>query len=256
MPSPPIWDSKGTPDPRMEEIFDWVISSDLLLLNHPDIFTLLHRFFNSCSSSDISFVPFSLALSCSWEVLQDLGSNHLSFLLSVPLSSVFCPNDRPPSFNFQKARSDDFAFYFDSHCPSAEEYSSLFSAATLFNSQSLNGPNLSFLSAASNAMLNPGGLLKWKKRLVKYVGLSLPLTELMKIARLTSLLLVALRQSSPKPRLRHDRRLALVFGPNLTLNLYTLLFALSLAIFPRLPPLPTSLIVFLPGSRLRSMPLT
>ena len=32
----------------------------------------------------------------------------------------------PPSFNFQKARWDDFASYFDSHCSSAEEYSSLF----------------------------------------------------------------------------------------------------------------------------------
>ena len=51
------------------------------------------------------------------------------FHLSLP---VFRSNKRPPSFNFQKARWDDFALYFDSHCPSAEEYSSLFlsSAAT------------------------------------------------------------------------------------------------------------------------------
>ena len=45
-----------------------------------------------------------------------------------------------PSLNFQKARWDDFVFYFDSHCPSAEEYSSLslFSAAVLFTSLALN----------------------------------------------------------------------------------------------------------------------
>ena len=58
-------------------------------------------------SPDISFAPSSLALSCScrtWEVLQDLGSDHLPILLSVPLSPVFRPNERPPSFNFQKAR--------------------------------------------------------------------------------------------------------------------------------------------------------
>ena len=56
------------------------------------------------------------------------------------LSTVYRPNERPPSFNFQKACWDGFASYFDSHCPSAEEYSSLslFSAAALFTSLALN----------------------------------------------------------------------------------------------------------------------
>ena len=64
-------------------------------------------------------------------MLQDLGSDHLPISLSVPFSPVFRPNERPPSFNFQKARWDGFASYIDSHCPSAEEYLSLslFSAA-------------------------------------------------------------------------------------------------------------------------------
>ena len=110
----PLWDSRVTSDPREEEVFDWVISSDLLPLNDSDTPTLLHR-----SSLDISFAPSSLALSCSWEVLQDLGSDHLPILLSVPLSPIFCPNECPPSFNFQKARWDGFASYIDSHCPSA-----------------------------------------------------------------------------------------------------------------------------------------
>ena len=71
------------------------------------------------------FAPSSLALSWSWEVLQDLGSDHPSIFLSIPLSPVYRPNERPPSFTFQKACWDDL----DSHCPSAEEYSSLSSAA-------------------------------------------------------------------------------------------------------------------------------
>ena len=73
-------------------------------------------------------------------MLQDLGSDHLPILLSIPLSPVFHPNERPPSFNFQKARWDDFASYFDSHCPTAEEYSSLSlsSAAALFTSLAMN----------------------------------------------------------------------------------------------------------------------
>ena len=135
----PLWDSRGTFDPRREEVFDWVISSDLLPLNDPDTPTLFHRSSGSRSSfPDIFFAPSSLAFSCSWEVLQDLGSDHLPILLSIPLSPVFHPNERPPSFNFQKARWDGFASYFDSHCPSAEEYSSLSSAAALFTSLAIN----------------------------------------------------------------------------------------------------------------------
>ena len=53
--------------------------------------------------------------------------------------------------------------------------------------------------AASKANLKPGGPLKWKKRLVKDVRLSLSLTEAMKIARLTSSFLDVLRLSSPRP---------------------------------------------------------
>ena len=49
----PLWDSRGTSNPREEKIFDWVISSDLLL-NDPDTSTLLHR-----SCPDITFAPSS-----------------------------------------------------------------------------------------------------------------------------------------------------------------------------------------------------
>ena len=100
--------------------------------------TLTHPPFSIAPLLTSPLPPSSLALSCSWEVLQDLGSDHLPILLSVPHSPVFRPNERPPSFNFQKARWDGFAFYFDSHCPSAEVYSSLSSAAALFTSLALN----------------------------------------------------------------------------------------------------------------------
>ena len=146
----PLWDSRVTTDPCREEVFDWVISSDLLPINDPNTPTLLHRSSGSRTSLDISFAPSSLALSCSWEVLQNLGSDHLPILLSIPFSSVFRPNERPPSFNFQKACWDGFASYIDSHCPSAEEYSSLslFSAAAFFTSLTLNAAK-SFISFGS-----------------------------------------------------------------------------------------------------------
>ena len=87
---------------------------------------------------------------------------------------------------------------------------------------------------------------------MKDARLSRPLTEVMKIARLTSPLPDAPRQSSSRPRLRHPRRLALLFHPNQTQKLCTLFFALWLALLPPLLNSPT----VLPGNRLRSMPLT
>ena len=73
-------------------------------------------------------------------MLQNLGSDHLPIHLSVDLSLAYCPNEHPPFFNFQKACWDGFTSYFDSHCPFAEEYSSLslFSVAALFTSLALN----------------------------------------------------------------------------------------------------------------------
>ena len=135
-------------------------------------------------------------------MLQNLGSDYLP-ILSIPLSPVFRPNERPPSFNFQKARRDGFASYFDSHCPSAEEYSSdsLSSAAALFTSLALNAAKSSIpFGRIKRPPLKPGGLLRWNKRLVKDARLLLPLTEVLKIARFTSPLLDAPRQSSPWPR--------------------------------------------------------
>ena len=120
-----------------EEVFDWVISFDLLPLNDPDTPTLLHRFSGSRSSPDISFAPSSLAFSFSWEVLQDLGALVLQDLGALVLQD-HRPNERPLSFNFQKARWDGFVSCFDYHCPSAEEYSSLSSVAALFTSLALN----------------------------------------------------------------------------------------------------------------------
>ena len=75
----------------------------------------------------------------------------------------------------------------------------------------------------------------------------------MKIARLTSPPLDVLRLSSPRPKIRHGRRLALLSRPNLILNLCALSFALSLAILSPLQTLPT---VPIPGSWLRSSPIT
>ena len=138
------------------------------LASFPSMILTRQIFSNSplVASPDTSFAPSSLALSYSWEVLQHLNSDHLSILLVVTLFPLFRPNQRSPSFNFQKARWDVFAFYFVSHFPSAEEYCSLSlsSAAAIFTSLALNATNFSFLSAASKTNLKLSNLLKWKMR--------------------------------------------------------------------------------------------
>ena len=102
----PLWNSKGTSDPRGEEVFDWVIFSELLPLNDPDIPTLLHR-----SSPDISFAPpLSPFLAYGRYFRTWVMITYQFFYLPLSLSPVFRPSKRPPSFNFQKARWDDFAF--------------------------------------------------------------------------------------------------------------------------------------------------
>ena len=68
LPSPPLGPKRFF-RPPWEEVFDWVISLDFLSINDPGIPTLLQRSYGSRSSLVISFAPFSLALSCSWEVL-------------------------------------------------------------------------------------------------------------------------------------------------------------------------------------------
>ena len=71
-------------------------------------------------------------------MLQNLGYDHLSILLTIPFFPVFHPNKRPPSFNFQTARWNDFDFYFDSHRLSTEKYSYILFSAALFTFLALN----------------------------------------------------------------------------------------------------------------------
>ena len=134
----PLWDSRGTSDPRGEEVFDWVISSDLLPLNDPDIPTLLHCSSGSPSSPDISFAPSTLAFSCSWEVLQDLGSDHLPILLSIPLSLVFRPNERPLLSIFRELAGMALPLTLTLTVPQQRNTLTLSSAAALFTSLAMN----------------------------------------------------------------------------------------------------------------------
>ena len=73
-------------------------------------------------------------------MLQNLGSDHLPILPSISLSPVFAPRNVLLQLIFRKLAGIILVFYFDSHCPFAEKYSSfsLSSAAALFTSRILN----------------------------------------------------------------------------------------------------------------------
>ena len=137
----PPWGSKVTSDPCGEEVFDWVISSDLLpsmTLTHPPFSIAPLAVASSLTSPMLPpLLPFLAPGRCyrTW-VLTIYQFFHSSLSLSC-----LSPQRASPFFNFQKACWNGFASYFDSHCPSAKEYSSLSlsSAAALFTSLALNG---------------------------------------------------------------------------------------------------------------------
>ena len=92
----PLLDSKGTSDPCGEEVFDWVISSDFLPLNDPDMPTLLHH-----SSPDISFALLSLSpfLACGKCFRTWVLITYQFLYLSLSLSGLL-PQQAFPFLNF------------------------------------------------------------------------------------------------------------------------------------------------------------
>ena len=94
------------PNPPRNDLFCWITSSGLEILNDPASPTLLHHSTGSHSSLDISIAPASLAPHCKWRTLRGLGSDHLPIEIVLPLSPVRHRNTRPPRFNYKKARWD------------------------------------------------------------------------------------------------------------------------------------------------------
>ena len=114
----PTWDRLIPPNPPVNDLFRWITSSDLEILNNPASPTLLHHSTGSRSSPDISLAPASLAPHCEWRTLPGLGSDHLPIEIVLPLSPVCHPNTRPPKFNYKKARWDVYQSYIAEHLPS------------------------------------------------------------------------------------------------------------------------------------------
>ena len=95
----PLWDSRVTSDPCQEEVFDWVISSDLLPLNDPDTPTLLHRSSGSRSSPLLLLLLLFLAPGRCFRTW--VLTTYQFFYLSLSLRS-FAPTSVPFPLIFKK----------------------------------------------------------------------------------------------------------------------------------------------------------
>ena len=120
-----FWDSHSPEDQSGKELFDWLLSSDLLPLNNPEHHTLLHCATGNRPSPDLSLVPARIASKCTWQTLPDLGSDHLPISITIPTSPLINSFHRPPSFNYNKARWDDYLTYIDTHCPTPSNFTTL-----------------------------------------------------------------------------------------------------------------------------------
>jgi len=73
----PTWDAHVSPNSAGNSLFNWILSSQLDVLNDPDIYMLLHHSSSPCSSPDVSLAPSHLAPTCEWCTLPGQGSNYL-----------------------------------------------------------------------------------------------------------------------------------------------------------------------------------
>ena len=89
------WDSHSPEDQSGKDLFNWLLSSDILPFNNPENHTILHRATGNRSSPDLSVVPGRVASKCTWQTLPDLGSDHLPISITIPTSplinSIHCP---------------------------------------------------------------------------------------------------------------------------------------------------------------------
>ena len=60
------WDSHSPKDRSGKDLFDWLLSSDLLPISNPEHYTLLHRATGNRSYPDLSLIHAQIAFKCTW----------------------------------------------------------------------------------------------------------------------------------------------------------------------------------------------
>ena len=98
----PTWDSFIPRNPPGNDLFHWITSSGLEILNDPASPTLLYHSTGSLSSPDILLAPAFLAPHCEWRTLPGLGSDHLPNRECLPPLSSSSPQHSSPQIQLQK----------------------------------------------------------------------------------------------------------------------------------------------------------
>ena len=73
----------------------------------------------------LSLVPARIASKCTRQTLPDLGSDHLHISITIPTSPLINSIHHLPSFNYNKARWDNYLTYIDTHCPTPSNFTTL-----------------------------------------------------------------------------------------------------------------------------------
>ena len=156
------WDSHSPKDQLGKDLFDWLLSSDLLPLNNPEHHTLLHRTTGNRSSPDLSLVPARIASKCTWQTLPDIGLDHFPISITIPTCPLINSIHHPPHLTIINLAGTITLLIL---IPTAllpltlQNFLFLKPPTPLLNS-SMMLPLLPLLSAASTSLLKPGGLLK------------------------------------------------------------------------------------------------
>ena len=98
----PTWDRLIPPNPPGNDLFRWITSSGLEILNDPASPTLLHHSTGSRSSPDFSLAPASLAPHCERRIFPGLGSDHLPIDFVPPSLQFVTPTPVPPNSNTKR----------------------------------------------------------------------------------------------------------------------------------------------------------
>ena len=70
-------------------------------------------------------VPDSIASRCEWRFPPDLGSDHLSIYITIPIPPMIESLSSPPFFSYGKAHQTVFQLHFDFNCFPFSSFKSL-----------------------------------------------------------------------------------------------------------------------------------
>ena len=156
------WDSLNPEDQTGKDLFDWLLSSDLLSLKNPDHHTLQRRAIENRSSPDLSLVPAHMNSKCTWQTLLELGSDDLSIsitiLISPLINSIYA---LPHLITIKLAGTITLLIWIPTFLlPLILQHFLFLKPPTPLPNSLIMLPLLPFLLAASAGLLKPGGLLK------------------------------------------------------------------------------------------------